>query len=101
MLSAELHAARREQDAREWGATVAACRDHALLAVFTPGESGHNNHHAFPSSARRGLMRWELDLADAATRALAFAGLVWRVRTPTEFELNGAAGPGGVGETPR
>ncbi len=33
------------------------------LAPFTLGESWHNGHHAFPTSARHGLVWWELDLS--------------------------------------
>ena len=33
------------------------------LAVFVAGEELHNNHHAFPSSARFSQRPWEVDLA--------------------------------------
>jgi stearoyl-CoA desaturase (delta-9 desaturase) len=33
----------------------------APLAVFTMGESWHNNHHAFPRSARHGFGRGQID----------------------------------------
>src|SRR5256714_9986701 len=36
-------------------------RNLAWLAPFTLGEAWHNNHHAFPTSARHGLDRWQLD----------------------------------------
>ena len=31
------------------------------LAPFSFGESWHNNHHAFPTSAEHGMRRWEID----------------------------------------
>jgi stearoyl-CoA desaturase (delta-9 desaturase) len=33
----------------------------AWLAPIAFGEAWHNNHHAFPTSARHGLGRWQLD----------------------------------------
>jgi len=36
-------------------------RNLAWLAPITLGEAWHNNHHAFPTSARHGLGRWQPD----------------------------------------
>ena len=49
------------------------------LSLPTLGESWHNNHHAFPTSASHGLRRWELDPTALVIRALEAAGLVWDV----------------------
>jgi stearoyl-CoA desaturase (Delta-9 desaturase) len=49
------------------------------LAPFSFGESWHNNHHAFPTSAEHGLRRWELDPSALVIRALEKVGLVWDV----------------------
>jgi stearoyl-CoA desaturase (delta-9 desaturase) len=49
------------------------------LALPTLGESWHNNHHAFPTSALHGLRRWELDPSALVIRGLEAAGLVWDV----------------------
>ena len=108
VLSARSRTAHREQDARGWGAIFSSApfatgdesRNNAVLAVFTLGEGWHH-HHASPSSARHGLKWWELDLAYAATRALAFAGLVSQVRTPAEFELSETAARSGGEGAPR
>ena len=48
----------------------------------TMGEAWHNNHHAFPASARLGLYEGETDLGWMVLLALRSAGLVWNVRTP-------------------
>ena len=48
-----------------------------LLAL---GEGWHNNHHAFPRSARHGLGRRQLDLSYLLLRLLAAAGLVWDIK---------------------
>jgi fatty-acid desaturase len=37
-------------------------RNNALVAFVTFGEGWHNNHHAYPTSARHGLAWWELDI---------------------------------------
>jgi stearoyl-CoA desaturase (Delta-9 desaturase) len=49
------------------------------LAIPSFGESWHNNHHAFPTSAFHGLRRWEVDPSALVIRALEAAGLVWEV----------------------
>jgi len=49
------------------------------LAPFTFGESWHNNHHAFPTSAAHGLGRWEFDISAWVIRGLERLGLVWDV----------------------
>lgn len=52
-----------------------------LLGVLSFGEGFHNNHHAFPGSARLGLRVHELDLGWLALRAMARLGLVRNLRT--------------------
>jgi stearoyl-CoA desaturase (delta-9 desaturase) len=49
------------------------------LALPTFGESWHNNHHAFPTSAEHGMRRWEIDPSALVIRALERLGLVWDV----------------------
>jgi stearoyl-CoA desaturase (Delta-9 desaturase) len=49
------------------------------LALPTFGESWHNNHHAFPTSASHGLRRWEVDISSLVIRWLEAVGLVWDV----------------------
>jgi len=50
------------------------------VALLSFGEGWHNNHHAFPRSARHGLRWWELDMNYMAIRMLETFGLVWNVR---------------------
>jgi stearoyl-CoA desaturase (delta-9 desaturase) len=54
-------------------------RNLAWLSIFTFGESWHNNHHAFPTSARHGLRWWQVDPSWIVIRALEATGLVWDV----------------------
>ncbi len=49
------------------------------LAPLTFGEAWHNNHHAFPTSARHGLRPWEIDPSAAVIWALEKVGLAWDV----------------------
>lgn len=52
------------------------------LAVPSLGESWHNNHHAFPSSAIHGLGRWQLDISGLVILGLERLGLASRVKRP-------------------
>ena len=49
------------------------------LALPSLGESWHHNHHAFPTSARHGLRRFEIDISGMAIAAMARVGLAWNV----------------------
>ena len=60
-------------------ATTDESRNVPWLALLTFGESWHNNHHAFPTSARHGMGRWELDPSALVIRGLARVGLAWDV----------------------
>jgi stearoyl-CoA desaturase (Delta-9 desaturase) len=54
-------------------------RNLAWLSFFTFGEAWHNNHHAFPTSFRHGMRRWEFDPSAAVIWALEKCGLAWDV----------------------
>jgi len=58
-------------------------RNHWLVALLVFGEGWHNNHHAFPGSARHGLGRFQIDVSWWVIRGLERVGLVWRVKLPT------------------
>ena len=60
-------------------ATPDESRNLVWLAPFTFGESWHNNHHAFPTSAAHGLRKREVDFSAFVIRALERVGLVWNV----------------------
>jgi stearoyl-CoA desaturase (delta-9 desaturase) len=71
-------------------------RNVSWLAPLAFGESWHNNHHAFPSSAFLGLRRRELDPGGWVIRGLERLGLAWNVKRPSargqEVKLLGRAG---------
>jgi Fatty-acid desaturase len=57
------------------------------LAAPTLGEAWHNNHHAFPTSARHGLRWWQIDPSAWLITGLERSGLAWDViRISTERE---------------
>jgi stearoyl-CoA desaturase (delta-9 desaturase) len=58
-------------------------RNNAWLALFTFGESWHNNHHAFPSSVRHGLEWWQLDLNYIVIRMLSALRCVQGLKLPS------------------
>jgi stearoyl-CoA desaturase (delta-9 desaturase) len=63
------------------GAGVQA-HDVPWAAIPTMGEAWHNNHHAYPGSARMGLHAGQPDPGFRFIQLLALAGLAWDVRTP-------------------
>jgi stearoyl-CoA desaturase (delta-9 desaturase) len=56
-----------------------------FTALLTMGENWHNNHHAFPGSAKLGLKHGELDPGWLVLCLLKRLGLVWDVRTPEQL----------------
>jgi stearoyl-CoA desaturase (delta-9 desaturase) len=60
-------------------ATDDESRNLRWLAFFTFGEAYHNNHHAFPTSARHGLSRWSWDPSAWVIWGLEKTGLAWDV----------------------
>ena len=55
-----------------------------FVALLTFGEGWHNNHHAFPSSARHGLRWFEFDPTYWAIKFLAWVRLARNVKLPTQ-----------------
>ena len=62
-------------------------RNNMFVALASFGEGWHNNHHAFPSSARQGLKWWQLDVSWYIIRTMQFLGLAWNVQLPSEQAL--------------
>ena len=66
------------------------------VAMLTFGEGWHNNHHAYPTSARHGLAWYELDVTWMQIRFLQLCGIAKSVqvarvesRTSNSLEVNG------------
>ena len=63
-------------------------RNNWLVALLVFGEGWHNNHHAFPASARHGLQHWQLDVSWWVIRGLERLGLVWNVKVPDADQIS-------------
>lgn len=65
----------------------AAVQGHNIrfTSLLTMGECWHNNHHAYPGSARLGLHPGEWDPGWWTLCLLHKAGLVWRLRMPHDL----------------
>jgi len=55
--------------------------------VWIGGEELHNNHHAFPSSAKFALRRWEFDIGWAVIRGLQAVGLARVLRVAPALDV--------------
>jgi stearoyl-CoA desaturase (delta-9 desaturase) len=60
-------------------------RNIRFTSLLTMGECWHNNHHAFPGSARLGLASGEWDPAWWVLQGLRRVGLIWAVRLPANL----------------
>jgi len=58
-------------------------RNNFWVALVTGGEGWHNNHHAYPVSARHGLAWYEIDVNYYGIRLLQRLGLASQVKTAT------------------
>jgi stearoyl-CoA desaturase (delta-9 desaturase) len=74
-----------------WGTRPFKSRDescnNAVFGVLALGEGWHNNHHAFPTSARHGLRWWEVDASYMVIWAMSKVGLAWDVRVPSPARI--------------
>jgi len=55
--------------------------------VWVGGEELHNNHHAFPSSARFALRKWEFDIGWAAIKGFEALGLAKVLRVAPSLDV--------------
>lgn len=79
--------------AHVWGRqryrTSDTSRNNAWLGVVTLGEGWHNNHHHYPSAANNGFFWWEIDVTFYVLKVLERLGVVWDLRTPPRWVLEG------------
>jgi stearoyl-CoA desaturase (delta-9 desaturase) len=69
-------------------------RNNPWVAALTFGEGWHNNHHAFPHSARHGWGAKEFDLTWQHIRLLRALGLATQVRLPRAADRAAAVAVG-------
>lgn len=59
-------------------------KNNMLFGILALGEGWHNGHHAFPRSAKHGLLWWQLDLSYIFILALSKIGLAYDINTPSK-----------------
>ncbi|WEK40983.1 MAG: acyl-CoA desaturase [Candidatus Brevundimonas colombiensis] len=72
-----------------WQVVDAGVQAHDVpwAAIPTMGEAWHNNHHAWPGSARIGLYPGQSDWGFRFIQLLERLGLAWNVRTPERMTM--------------
>jgi stearoyl-CoA desaturase (delta-9 desaturase) len=74
-----------------WGGRPFRTGDHSrnnlLFGVVGMGEGWHNNHHAFPTSARHGLHWWQVDFSYYLIKVMSWFGLARKVKIPAPEAL--------------
>jgi stearoyl-CoA desaturase (delta-9 desaturase) len=63
-------------------------KNNFLVGILALGEGWHNNHHAFPNSARHGFFKWwEFDFTYVVVWLLNKLGLVSQVNLPSKGKV--------------
>lgn len=82
------HFAHRE-GGQSWVVEGAAAQGYnvAIAGLISMGESWHNNHHAFPGSAKLGLFPGQVDPGWWLIRSFEFLGLASHIVTPEDLPV--------------
>ncbi len=82
--------------AHNWGRRDWQLAGHAVqgfngpgISLLTTGEAWHNNHRAFPGSARLGLCASQFDPGWCTLVAMRALGLVWDLKQPADLPATG------------
>ena len=59
------------------------------MAILSFGDSWHNAHHAYPSLARHGVDRWQVDSSALLIRSFERLGWASNVHWPEAAKQNG------------
>jgi stearoyl-CoA desaturase (delta-9 desaturase) len=80
------HFAHRE-GGQSWIVQGAAAQGYnvTIAGLISMGESWHNNHHAFPGSAKLGLFPGQIDLGWWLIKIFESLRLAWNIRTPADL----------------
>lgn len=75
------------QGEQHWHVKGAHIQGHNVrfAAILTMGESWHNNHHAYPGSAKLGIKPGQIDLGWIVLILLQKIGLVWKLKYPEDL----------------
>lgn len=63
-------------------------RNNAIVGVLAFGEGWHNNHHAFPTSARHGLKWWQIDTSYLIIRLMKLLRLARNIKVPSAQRID-------------
>lgn len=77
--------------------TTDQSRNNKLCAIWSLGEGWHNNHHAFPASARHGLMKWQIDLTYLGIKLLYSLGFANDLKVPSDKDIHSKASEPHIG----
>jgi stearoyl-CoA desaturase (delta-9 desaturase) len=58
-----------------------------VFGILALGEGWHNNHHAFPTSARHGLRWWQFDSSWLLIMTMKRLGLIWNIQLPGDSAM--------------
>ena len=77
------------QGERHWHVKDAHIQGHNVrfAAILTMGESWHNNHHAYPGSAKLGIKPGQIDLGWMVLIFCQKIGLVWNIKLPKDLPI--------------
>ena len=74
-----------------WGTRPFKSHDHStnnlVFGMLALGEGWHNNHHAFPTSAKHGLRWYQFDASYVFIRCLSLLRLASNVRVPSKERI--------------
>ena len=74
-----------------WGSQPYESHDHSrnnpIVGVLALGEGWHNNHHAFPTSARHGLAWWQFDSSWIFIKMMSWVGMARKIKLPSPERL--------------
>lgn len=62
-------------------------RNNVICALLAYGEGWHNGHHAFPGSAKHGLLKYQFDISYYVIIFLKNIGLVWDIKLPSHAQI--------------
>ncbi len=73
---------------QNWRIDGVAAQGHnvRLAGLISMGEAWHNNHHAFPGSAKMGLLPGQIDLGWWLIKTFEAAGLASNIKTPRNLK---------------
>ena len=85
------------QGPRSWHVEGAGVQGYnvSYCGLITMGEAWHNNHHAYPGSARMGLQPGQFDPGFRFIQLLEALGLAWDIRTPGTLPPRASLQPAG------